>query len=370
VLTELRDEPLESLADEQLHDDLVELRRQMAALEAEWLRRVAEMDTRSSYETDGAVSAAAWLRWRCWEPPGAASRSVRMARALRHMPGAAVRFGDGDLNRPRVEALVEAHRRHPEVYRRDEQVLVEGATELGWRDFKLAMTYWRNAADDVEARRDAAAQHRRRRLHVSTTWGGMVRIDGDLDPVGGEVVLTALRALTDPALRDATDERTPAQMRADALMDLCQDYLNRGEAPVTGGEKPHVNLLVDLEVLEGRAGRTCELDEAGVITGELARLIACDAGISRIITNERSEPLDVGRRTRTVPPAIRRALVARDGGCVVPGCDRPPRWCDAHHIIHWIDGGPTALFNLLLLCRRHHRMIHEGKIQLPPRAPP
>lgn len=126
-----------------------------------------------------------------------------------------------------------------------------------------------------------------------------------------------------------------------------------------GGERPHINVLVDLATLEGRAGHRGELEEAGVIPAEAARRLACDAGLSRIITRGRSEPLDVGRRTRTVPAALRRALVVRDGGCAFGGCDRPPSWCDAHHIIPWIDGGSTALANLILLCRRHHRFVHE-----------
>lgn len=129
---------------------------------------------------------------------------------------------------------------------------------------------------------------------------------------------------------------------------------------MVGGERPHLNLTVDLETLEGRAGRVCELDHTGVITAEAARRLACDAGISRVIARGGSEPLDVGRRTRTIPPAIRRALVIRDRHCRFPGCDRPHSWCDGHHIVHWLDLGETRLDNVVLLCRRHHRMVHEG----------
>jgi len=98
--------------------------------------------------------------------------------------------------------------------------------------------------------------------------------------------------------------------------------------------------------------------------------LACDAGVSRIITNGKSEPLDVGRRTRVVPPALRRAVIARGGHCVEPGCDCPPEWCDVHHIVHWIDGGETTLDNLELKCLQHHRDEHEGRRRdrSPPRA--
>jgi len=110
--------------------------------------------------------------------------------------------------------------------------------------------------------------------------------------------------------------------------------------------------------------RAAETGWAGPITGEAARRIACDAGITRVITDGPSQPLDVGRRTRTIPPAIRTALVVRDRGCVFPGCDRPPPWTDAHHLVHWADGGPTNLDNLALLCRTHHRTVHERRWQL------
>src|SRR5439155_1652849 len=123
---------------------------------------------------------------------------------------------------------------------------------------------------------------------------------------------------------------------------------------------PHLTVRLDLEALQGRAGRSCELDDGGGITPEAARRLACDAQVVRVITRGRSEPLDVGRRTPVVPASLRRALTVRDGGCTFPGCDRPPSWCDAHHVRCWADGGETKLGNLALLCRRHHGVTHEG----------
>ncbi|MGH9052960.1 MAG: DUF222 domain-containing protein, partial [Acidimicrobiia bacterium] len=205
-------------------------------------------------------------------------------------------------------------------------------------------------------------RYQRRRLRTSRTVLGMVRVEGELDPEGGEALLTALRAVTEvPAPRE---ERTAEQRRADALVELCRQWLDSEVAPQAGGERPHLTVIVDLETLEGRAGRRCDLDQAGVIHPEAARRLACDAGVSRVITTGASEPLDVGRRTRTVPASLRRALVVRDGGCRFPGCDRPHWWCDAHHVIHWLDEGPTSLANLVLLCRRHHRLVHEGGFHL------
>ena len=129
--------------------------------------------------------------------------------------------------------------------------------------------------------------------------------------------------------------------------------------------------MIDITDLEARGGpdlaREVRKHAGAALPRATLRRITCDARIARVITDGPSEVLDVGRATRTIPTAIWRALVARDGGCTYEGCDRPPGWTDAHHITHWIDGGATSLANLRLLCRRHHRMVHEGGHD-PPRS--
>ena len=121
-----------------------------------------------------------------------------------------------------------------------------------------------------------------------------------------------------------------------------------------------MTVMVDLPELSG-SGVTglSELDHSGPVNIELARRLGCDASVTRVVTAGGSEPLDVGRRSQVISPAIRRAVIVRDRHCRFPGCDRPHTWCDAHHIVHWADGGSTSLGNLLLLCRRHHRLLHE-----------
>jgi hypothetical protein len=371
AVAEYAAEDLATVDDPGLMEDLVEMTRQLNALEAQRTRRVAELDTRRCYEDDGAVSAAAWMRYRCKMTAGAASDAVRVARAMAHLRLAARSYSEGELDTRRMSALVRARTDHPDMFARDEAMLVDHADTLSAADFHKALTYWRHAAVDADGDGETPAEalHRKRRLHLSTTWGGMVRADAEFDPEAGAAVMTAVNAMADPRLRDRDDERSPAQARADALVEICRDYLDHADTPVTGVETPHLLVLVDLEALEGRAGRTCEMDTTGVVTSEAARRLACDAKISRIITNGASQPLDVGRATRVISPAIRRALIVRDGGCAAAGCDRPHRWCDAHHILHWIDGGTTCLINLILLCRRHHTMIHSG-IKLELRAPP
>ena len=125
-----------------------------------------------------------------------------------------------------------------------------------------------------------------------------------------------------------------------------------------GGERPHVTLTVGLDALRNLKA-SAEFDHSGPVQIEAARRLSCDASIVRVVMAGPSEPLDVGRKTPVVSAATRRAVILRDRYCRFPGCDRPPTWCDAHHIVHWADGGPTSLCNLILLCRRHHTMLHE-----------
>ena len=161
------------------------------------------------------------------------------------------------------------------------------------------------------------------------------------------------------------DDRSPAQRRADALGEVCRQWLDRPDRPTVGGELPHVTVTVSADTLAGAAdGGVCEMDHVGPISIGAARRLACDASVMRVVLSERSEPLDVGRRSKDVPPSMRRAVIVRDRRCRFPGCDRPHTWCDAHHIVHWADGGPTALSNLILLCRQHHRAIHAGRARL------
>lgn len=243
-----------------------------------------------------------------------------------------------------------------------EDTLVDAARTLAVPQFKKAVDQWKDVVIPQDAAREEQGRYERRRLYVSPTLEGMVRVDGDLDPEAGQGLITALRAMVDSSARsgEGQDTRTPAQRRADALGELCRQWLDGSERPTVGGERPHITVTMDIEALQRRAGRRCELDDAGHITTEAARRLACDASVSRVIMRGATEPLEVGRRTPVVPAPLRRAVVVRDRTCRFPGCGRPQSWCDAHHVRHWADGGETALGNLLLLCRPHHRMVHFG----------
>ena len=174
-------------------------------------------------------------------------------------------------------------------------------------------------------------------------------------------VFDAIAAVLDAkaAPLTADDPRCAAQRQADALAEVCGFVLDHGDVPEVGGRRPHLNVLVRLEDLEYRC-RAAVLDFGGTLTPGALRMLACDAGVVPVVLGGKGQPLDVGRLTRTIPDGLRRAVAARGGGCEYPGCGRPPSWCEVHHVIPWQDGGETALRNLVMVCRAHHRLLHHS----------
>lgn len=374
IVESLRAESLVGLPDARIEDDFAELHSAMQSLEAERLRRLAEIDRRRLFERDGHLSTASWLTSRFQMAWGIAKSDVQMARSLLQMETVRHAVEAGTVSLSALRVLAEARAAEPTAFDEAEPFLAEAASCHSVSDLRRIVARWRSV---VERERASGDIHddlllRRRRLHASVTLEGMVRLDGDLDPESGESLLTALRAVLDADVRSGdaadagSDDRTPAQKRADALGEICRGWLSRSDRPAVAGERPHLNVTVPLDALhdlEGvgtRAGAGVgEFDHTGPIGLATLRRLACDATVSRLVLGSRSEPLDVGRRTPVVPTSIRRALVARDRTCRFPGCDRPHSWCDAHHVRHWADGGETSVGNLVLLCRRHHRLTHS-----------
>jgi 5-methylcytosine-specific restriction endonuclease McrA len=346
---------LASLSDAAVEEGFAELQRAAEQIELQRLRWLADLDRRRAFERDGFLSTTAWLITRHRLGPGAAQEQVRTARALQQMPVTRSAAEAGDIPVSAVRLLPAAREVSPEAFARDEAMLIEAASIHGVRDLARVTAHWKRLAEPDGQDR----LWERRRLFASQTLGGMVRIDGDLDPETGDVVLTALGAVMDADAKNRTDEdeRTPAQRRADALGVVCRVWLDRADRPRLGGERPHVTVTVDLAALTDLKGAG-GLDHGGAIDAHAVRRLACDASVTRVVLGPRSEPLDVGRRTPVIPPAIRRAVILRDGHCRFPGCDQPPSRCDVHHIRHWADGGPTSVANAALLCRRHHGLVH------------
>ncbi len=190
---------------------------------------------------------------------------------------------------------------------------------------------------------------------------GLTPIKGHLDDHGVEVVKKAIDALSAPRPEsDGTkDTRTPANRRAHGLVQALRGYLDAGTGPAQGGERPHLTIILHWDAITG-AITDAGYDTGGYLTPAQARRFLCDAQMIPLIMGSEGEVLDVGRKVRTFPPAIRRAIAARDRGCAWPGCDRPANWCDAHHVKFWSrDFGETSYFNGVLLCPFHHSEIHR-----------
>jgi len=349
---------LPMLDDGELVDRYVAGRTRVTRLEAENAMLLAEIDRRHAYEPD-YFTTEAFLQGRVGDSGRTARRNVAEARGLTEYTDVAAAYAAAEVDRPRVAMLLSAARVSPAAFKRDQAMLVESAATAPMVATYRALEYWKGQTDQSAAQEDADHLHRRRHLHVAQTIGGMVRLDGELDPVGGKTVMIALRSLADPGAIDPGDDRSASQRRADALVDMCADHLQHGEVSESGGSRPQMVVTVSLDDLALNGTRTREMDDGTVIDAASARRIACDAAVSRVLMRGESEVLDVGRTTRVVPSAVRRALILRDKACTHPGCTRPHHWCDAHHVVHWADGGPTSLDNLVLLCRRHHREAHR-----------
>jgi hypothetical protein len=190
---------------------------------------------------------------------------------------------------------------------------------------------------------------------------GLDQIPGAVAAVGGGTAWGAVGHHRSQAGRDraTVDERTTGQRRADALLEVCRLVLNTGDLPVNGGDRPQVTVTVAYDPLRQELG-VGTLDTGHRLTPTATRRLACDAHILPAVLGSEGQVLDVGQSRRLFTGALRRALVARDRGCAFPGCDRPPRWCDGHHIRSWATGGPTSLDNAVLLCGHHHRMVHHS----------
>jgi hypothetical protein len=342
-----------------LGDDIRALRRCIDRLEAECARRLVRFSAGREHLADNVVSTVAWLRHECGLSASAAVQRIEVARHLPELPATWAGFLCGDIGFQNAALVARTARiTGSEAAQSLDQIFADTARHLLPERMRIVTAHARHCVDPDGSLSDANAQYERRRLHLSQTIDGLFVLDGLLDAEGGAALRTALGALIPPR-RDS--ELTSAQRRADALVELATRALNSGALPTARGVRPHLTLTVPAATLERQAGAPgAELVWAGVVPAEAARRMACDAAVARIDVDACGAPLNAGRTTRTVPPALRRALVLRDRGCRFPGCDRPPEWTDAHHIRHWADHGATSMENLILLCRRHHRQVHEG----------
>ncbi|MGH8905336.1 MAG: DUF222 domain-containing protein [Egibacteraceae bacterium] len=345
---------------------VIDLTRHRDRLDGLCTLAIAAHDRAQAWKADGCRSEKQWLAARCRTSMGEAAGRAETARRLAQLPETARALAGGAITPAHARVAAKAMRDLPDeaVEGLDRLVAEQGAhTDAGQLREALSDYAHTVAPESLQARQERAWATRR--LNVTRTDDDGALLEAKLDKVGAETVLTALAPLAAPHGED--DERTAEQRRADALVELARRSLNGGDLPDTGGVRPHMTVIVDLPTLLGQQGAAAaRLDSLGAISGETARRLACDAAVSRVITNGPSQILDVGRATRTVTPAQRRALVVRDKGCV--GCQAPPAWCEAHHIVPWAVGGLTDLTNLTLLCSVCHGNVHERRWRLAQQA--
>lgn len=364
-------ESIDRLPDSALGEDLVDIRRQIDRLEGEFLRRLHRFDASHGALADGAVSTVSWLRARCGVTAKTAAHRVGMARVLAELPKATESLCAGRApfaNVSLIAWLAEDVGTHN--VRAVEGTLVTAAEQLDTGRMGYLARVTRMRLDAEGALDEDTRNHDRRWFACDQTYGGVFVLRGELDGEGGAILKTAIDALSAPS--GPEDRRKGSQRRADALVDLASRQLQSGDMATVHGRRPHLTLTASIEALRRRPGADpAELRGIGPVHAETARRIACDSVCTEVTVAFASEttpigvlpadvsPLSVGRATRTIPPHIRTALCVRDKGCRFPGCDRPPEWTDGHHIDHWVDLGPTEVPNLVLLCRRHHRFVHE-----------
>jgi hypothetical protein len=342
-------------------------------LEAERVRLLRVADRSGALKDDGAATAASWLRRNSTLTASQANTRAKIARGVPDLPVIAAAFAAGDMGVSHVTQVLGLCRdvgydNVAEI----QDALVEVSRRLrNVEDFTRICVGWRHAlrpdcADEADERAYAS-----RRLACSSTFDGAWHLNGRFDAYGGATLAAAINAYMQPDPPDTPPEerRDIAQRRADALVAMAEAALAAKEAGTVGGVRPRVVVRVNLADLisdpdhpdhhrlpgKPRSVSPPTVDWVGAIGPRLLAQLLDDCEIARVVFGPDGQLLDIGRATRVWPAAMRRAIVERDRGCRFFGCDRRPEWCDIDHVLEWEEGGPTAVWNGLLLCRYHHR---------------
>src|SRR5215470_520920 len=350
---------------DRLGDEIAELSAHLDAATARLLALIRDFDARGGWNS-GFSSCAAWLSWRVGLDLGAARERVRVARALGSLPHLAQALALGELSYAKVRALTRVATPETEA-----RLLAVGRAGTAAHVERIVRG-WRRVDRKAEVN-EARQRHISRGLHVRHDEDGMVVVTGRLEPEVGALLVQALAAARETLYQrvgktgnvsaETSERPTMAQQQADALALVAETALHHGTDPGTPGERYQVVVHVDAPALADpdQPGQSV-LEDGTHVSAETSWRLACDA--SRVVM--RHDPdgrvVEIGTRTRTIPPALRRALQHRDRGCRFPGCG--VRFGQGHHIRHWAAGGATTLSNLTLLCRRHHRAVHEEGYQV------
>lgn len=348
----------------ELERELSELASVLNAAQHRFLVLLAEFDARSGWSDGLTRSCAHWLNWKLGIALGAAREKVRVAHALAALPRISAAMACGTLSYSKVRAMTRVATPANEDYL---LMIAEHGTAS---HVERLVSGYRRAVEAEELSREAR-QHVRRAVQWFEDDDGSLILRACLPAEVGRVLVAAIQQATAPAPPKNVSAETSAaaavrpeptlgMRRADALGAIAESFLAHGPEDLKGGDRQQIIVHVDAATLAQRTAGRCEIEHGPALAAETARRLACDASLVQILEDEKGTPLDVGRKTRSIPPALQRALRSRDReGCRFPGCTQR-RFVDAHHIRHWCEGGETKLSNLVSLCRFHHRALHEG----------
>ncbi|MGM0658050.1 MAG: DUF222 domain-containing protein [Pseudomonadota bacterium] len=355
----------------EIESEITELAAHIHAATYRLLELVREFDEREGWGGPGMKSCAHWLNWKVGISLGAAREKVRVAHALKDLPQISSAFRRGTVSFSKVRAMTRVATPENEGYLM--QIADHGTAS---HVEKLVRQFRR--VKRIEAMEQENARHELRELSWYVDDDGSYVFRARLTPEQGERVARAIEAAVDEEFqeqkdvpaetseRPATEQQSEpvAQRRADALERMADAFFgkssNAESSIVTGGDRCTINLHTTPDTLAADGDTAeAELESGASVSAETSRRLACDCGVVHWHEDDDGSALNVGRKTRSIPPAIRRALQRRDQGCRFPGCTAH-KYVDAHHIHHWADGGETKMNNLVLLCRHHHRLVHEG----------
>ena len=335
---------------EQLGDQITELCGYLYAATYRLLVLIHEFDEQGYWHLQGLCSCAHWLNFKCGIGMNAAREKVRVAHALAELPKISKAFERGELSYSKARAMTRIADKNNEDY-----LLMIARHGTAWHVERLVSKYRR--ARRLQETEAANEQHASRELSYFYDDDGALVLNARFPAEQGALIVKALEMAMDRQFHSdevsaetSEHESLPAR-RADAIAEVAETYLNSEPSQASTADRYQVVVHVSAE--------TSHIEDGPHVSAETSRRIACDASIVKLIKDKKGEPLSIGRKSRAIPPAIRRALRFRDSGCRFPGCTNT-RFVDGHHIRHWADGGETSLENLVLLCRRHHRLVHEG----------
>jgi len=363
-----------------LENKITELAAHINAATFQLLKLICEYDEQDGWWLHGVASCAHWLQWQCGTTIGVAREKVRVARALPKLPKISKSFSKGRISYSKVRAMTRV------ATPKNEKFLLKIAHHGTAAHVEKVVSNYRRGK-----RLEILYEENNRHAHRELSWymdgDGMWVFKGKFTAEQGALIKMALEGAMEEIFEEQQNEpsdvsaETPQGVdpfepkphpidtrRADALERVAETFLAGEKGESSGGDRYMVNIHTEVETLTANGeGPESECEDCGKVSAETSRRMACDASVVHWHEGKDNEPLNIGRKSRTIPPAIRRAIKRRDGGCRFPGCTCS-KFVDAHHIRHWADGGETSMDNLVLLCRRHHRLVHEGGFGVQTRA--